>query len=289
MTAPLQALKALTGAAVLAALVAFGPAASGVVAEEAAGTAEAADLKQAAARLSAADAVLLGEVHDNPQHHLNQAALLRALRPRAVVWEMLSPAQAAGLTPDLIQDAAALARRLDWAASGWPDFALYAPVFAAAGDARHYGALLPRTAARAALERGAAGYFGPEDAAGLGLLAALPPAEQAAREAEQMAAHCGALPAEMLPGMVEIQRLRDARLASEAARALAETGGPVAVITGNGHARSDRGIAVYLARLNPGATVLSLGQSEAGRLDGRFDVVLDAPAAPRSDPCTAFR
>ncbi|MFW8594357.1 ChaN family lipoprotein [Cribrihabitans neustonicus] len=281
MTAHLQAWKALMGAAALAALVASGAAAQA--------PSVATDAAQAAAQFVGADVILLGEVHDNPQHHFNQAALLQALKPRAVVWEMVPPAQAAALTPEQMQDPDALALHLDWDNSGWPDFALYAPVFAAAGDARHYGALLPRDAAKAALEQGAAGYFGPEDAARLGLLEPLPSAEQAAREAGQMAAHCDALPPEMLPGMVEIQRLRDARLASEAARALAETGGPVAVITGNGHARRDRGVAVYLARLNPGAAVLSLGQSEAGALDGTFDVVLDAPAVQRPDPCEAFR
>lgn len=281
MTAVLQAWKALTGAAALAALLA-----SGAAAREPSG---ATDVAQAAAQLAGADVVLLGEVHDNPQHHQTQAALLKALKPRAVVWEMLPPAQAAALTPEQMQDPDALALRLNWDTSGWPDFALYAPVFAAAGDARHYGALLPRDAARAALEHGAAGYFGPEETARLGLLEPLPLAEQAAREAGQMAAHCDALPPGMLPGMVEIQRLRDARLASEAARALAETGGPVAVITGNGHARSDRGAPVYLARLVPSAKVLSLGQSEDGALDGRFDVVLDASAVSRPDPCEAFR
>ena len=39
--------------------------------------------------------------------------------------------------------------------------------------------------------------------------------EQAAREAEQMAAHCDALPEDILPGFVEAQRLRDAALAED--------------------------------------------------------------------------
>ncbi len=62
------------------------------------------------------------------------------------------------------------------------------------------------------MREGAAAVFGAA-AARFGLDAPLPEDEQAAREAEQAEAHCGALPAEMLPGMVEAQRLRDAALA----------------------------------------------------------------------------
>jgi uncharacterized iron-regulated protein len=36
-----------------------------------------------------ADVVVLGEVHDNPQHHANQAAVVRALQPSALVFEMI--------------------------------------------------------------------------------------------------------------------------------------------------------------------------------------------------------
>ena len=49
------------------------------------------------AELGDADVVFLGEVHDNPEHHLRQAEYLAALAPGAVVWEMLSPDQAAAL------------------------------------------------------------------------------------------------------------------------------------------------------------------------------------------------
>ena len=66
---------------------------------------------------------------------------------------------------------------------------------------------------RRAVSEGAATVFG--GAAPLfGLDAALDPEEQATREAGQMAAHCDALPEDVLPGMVEAQRLRDAALAA---------------------------------------------------------------------------
>ncbi|MEW2914244.1 ChaN family lipoprotein [Leisingera sp. JC11] len=243
----------------------------------------------AADALRGADVVILGEVHDNADHHLRQAALLAALEPKAVVWEMITAERAAMLDPDALADAEQTASQLDWAASGWPEFAFYAPVFAAAKGARQYGALVPRNKAAKALEQGAAAYFGAEPSARFGLDQPLPEKEQAAREADQQANHCNAMPEDMLPVLVDFQRLRDATLAAAADRALADTGGPVAVITGNGHARMDRGLAVYLAKARPDAVIRSLGQSEMGQISGQFDLVLDAPAAERPDPCLAFR
>lgn len=238
---------------------------------------------------AAQDVVILGEVHDNPAHHAEQAAQVAAIQPRALVFEMLTPEQAARVTPDLIADPGAMARALDWDRSGWPDFAMYHPIFAAAPGAAIYGAHVPREAARAVFETGPAAAFG-DEAAAYGLTEPLPPGEQAAREALQQAAHCDALPKNILPGMVEVQRLRDAVLARAVVRAIAETGGPVAVITGNGHARRDRGVPAYLARVAPDLEVFVLGQTEDGApLEGGFDAVISAPAVTRPDPCAAFR
>ena len=240
------------------------------------------------AGVAGADVLFIGEIHDNPHHHVRQAELTAAAAPAALVFEMLTPEQARAATPELMGDADALGAALGWAETGWPDFSMYAPIFAAAPDARVYGAAIPREAARAAMGEGVVAWFGAGEATRFGLDAPLAEAEQARREAVQLAAHCDALPGEMLPVMVEIQRLRDAALARAAAAALAETGGPVVVITGNGHARRDEGAPVYLARALPDATIRSYGQAEDGRLDGRFDATGDSPAVERDDPCAAF-
>ncbi len=236
--------------------------------------------------MQAADIVILGEVHDNPQHHLVQAEAVEAIAPSAVVWEMVTEEGAQRLAQTAATNPEELSRILRWAESGWPPLSMYYPVFEAA-DVPVYGAMVPRAAARAAMERGAATALG-ADAARYGLTVPLSPEDQAAREADQLAAHCNALPAEALPQMVAIQRLRDAVLARAILRAAEETGGPVAVITGNGHARKDRGIPTFLARLQPGLKVFVLGQSEDGIVYGDFDAVIDSPAAEREDPCKAF-
>lgn len=235
----------------------------------------------------AADVVILGEVHDNPAHHAVQADWVAAIAPKAVVFEMLTEDQAGADTPGLRADQAALDAALGWADSGWPSFDMYYPVFAAS-DARFYGAAIPRGVARQVFSDGTEAHFA--EAAAYGLTTPLPEAQQAARLDLQYEAHCEAMPREALGGMIEVQRLRDASLARAVVQALEEVGPPVAVITGNGHARRDWGVPSYLAEVAPGATVFVLGQSEdGGAPEGGFDLVLDAPAVERPDPCAVFQ
>ena len=238
--------------------------------------------------VSGADVVVLGEVHDNPAHHLWQAEVLQALEPSAVVFEMLTPEQAGRITPDLRSDPDALADVIGWAESGWPDFALYRPVFDALGAAAIHGAAQPSDAVRAAMSEGAAARF-EGDPARFGLGAGLPEDQQARRERLQAAAHCDALPEALLPGMVEAQRLRDASFAATVLRALEETGGPVALITGNGHARTDWAVPWMIARAAPEVSVVSVAQFEAPPEAGApFDAWRVTEPTERGDPCAAF-
>lgn len=241
------------------------------------------------AMLEAAEIVIVGEVHDNPQHHATQAEIVTRLAPSALVFEMLTGEQVARITPEARASEDASRAALEWDASGWPDFAMYYPIFAAAPEAAIHPALLPRDKARAVMQDGVETVFG--DEAGLyGLTTPLDADQQATREAMQMAAHCDALPSDMLPAMVQIQRLRDAVLARAALTALDQAEGAVVVITGNGHARADWGLPVYLQAARPGVRIATIGQGENGRApEGRYDIVLSAPAPERDDPCAAFQ
>lgn len=239
--------------------------------------------------LPAADVYVLGEVHDNPVHHLNQARAISALRPAAVVWEMLTAEQAQRMPVDR-SDANLVAEALGWDGTGWPEFSLYAPILQAAGAAQHFGAALPRQVARLAFADGAAAVF-EGDAERYGLNAALPADQQAIRETLQFDAHCEAMPLDLMPGLVEAQRLRDAQLAQVVVEAFAATSGPVAVITGNGHARQDWGVPAVLQRAAPSLRVVSLGQIEGewGDDPAPWDLWIITEAHPRNDPCAAFQ
>lgn len=235
-----------------------------------------------------AEVVIVGEVHDNPAHHHNQHDILQALRPSAVVWEMLTREEAGRISSEMIHAPERLEAALEWSQSGWPAFSMYHQVFIAAPDARIFGGEVPREAVLATIQSGPAIVFG-ADAERYGLTDPLPEVEEQEREALQYAAHCEAVPRDRMRAMVDIQRLRDAVLAREVIAALAETGGPVAVITGNGHARRDWGIPAYLDRVQPGLTVFALGQSENGAIAGQFDAVIDSDPPAREDPCNAFK
>lgn len=241
-------------------------------------------------RAKAADIVIVGEVHDNPAHHRVQAEFAAELRPAAIVFEMLAPDQAPPLMA-LRADGATIEAQsalLDWDKSGWPPFDQYAPIMDAAPQAALYGAHLPSAAVRAAFEKGAAQVF-KGDTAQFGLAEPLDAAEQAEREEMQFDAHCQAMPRELMPGMVEAQRLRDAALSQQIVKALAENGAPVLVITGNGHADRGWGIPALLGYRDE-ASIFVFGQFEAAPArQEAFDAWHITPAVERGDPCAAFR
>ena len=82
-----------------------------------------------------------------------QADLVARIAPMALVFEMLTSDQAS--RPDAAQraDVEALGALFGWSESGWPDFDLYAPIFAAAPEAALYGAARPPAGARRARDR----------------------------------------------------------------------------------------------------------------------------------------
>ena len=239
----------------------------------------------------------MGEVHDNPFHHANQARIVSDLKPDALVFEMIEPATARTIGKDVRGNAVALEAALGWADSGWPDFAMYFPIFAAAPDAAIYGGAVPKADVSRAVSDGAASVFG-EGASLFGLDQPLPEPQLQTRLDLQQSAHCNALPEELLPGMVEAQRLRDAAIAKatlaafEHARSASDTP-QVVVITGNGHAREDWGAPAMLRHHfadAPDIEIVALGQFEVeDSPDMAFTSRTITEAAERDDPCAVFQ
>lgn len=246
------------------------------------------------ARARTADAVLLGETHDNADHHALQAWMLARVmdggRRPLVAFEMIDAGQEEALRRHLQAnpgDAAGLGAALDWTKSGWPDWALYRPIAAAALTA---GApLAPANLSRDQVRAIARGEGG--DA-----LPPLPPDQQAIMENEIREGHCGMLPEAAVAGMVRVQRQRDAVMADALARGVREGRGAV-LIAGAGHVRADLGVPAALAARAPGSHSLALAfvEVKAGETtpaaygDLPYDAVWFTPRAEREDQCAAFK
>jgi uncharacterized iron-regulated protein len=254
-----------------------------------------------AARLREADVAILGEVHDNPAHHRRQAWLVERIAPAGIAFEMIPEASEEGVRTFLEEGGAPgeIGPAIGWERLGWPDWAMYRPVFEAAAGAYVAGGGVARGDLGRAMEADAAAAFGP-GAGAYGLDEALPEAERAAVTDEMVASHCDALPRSVAAKMVAAQRLRDARFAHAVRRARAMGEGRTVLVTGNGHARTDRGVPAALAEAEPALDVVALGQLEVA--EGRtaladygpegapppYDYVWFAEPAEREDPCAAF-
>lgn len=234
-----------------------------------------------------ADVVILGEVHDNREAHLRQARMIEKLRPMTIVFEMLSAEAAQRASQADRSDPAAIALATQWGMTDWPAFELYAPIFMAGRSAWIEGGGVSREDARRAIFSSAFRVFGP-DGRRFGLDRPLPRKEQAARETLKAKVHCGAMPAVLMRGFVEAQRLRDAALARAVLAALEAHGPPVALIAGHGHARKDWGVPRLIALAAPEVKVHSIAYVET-QSDAPFDETVLVPATQRDDPCAQLR
>jgi uncharacterized iron-regulated protein len=259
-------------------------------------------------RLAPARFVLLGERHDNADHHAFQAWIVRGLvaagRRPAVAFEMLDAEQATRLAEHLARaprDAAGLGDAVGWSGSGWPAWKEYQPIAdaALAAGLPIVAANLPAGTARAVV-RGNLGALDPELVRAHGLDRPAAPDTQAAMEAEMRDSHCGHLPESTLPAMVTAQRARDAQMAE---RMVAAQRDGAVLVTGAGHARRDRGVPAYLAVRAPDAAVASVAFVEVatgraapadyterfGTARLPFDFVWFTTRADEVDPCARFR
>ena len=250
---------------------------------------------------AAADFVLIGESHGNRDHHRLQARIVSALqrdarRPRALAFEMISADRQLDVVEHLAAhpgDAAGLGAAVEWAARGWPDWALYEPIARAAlaNGAQIVAADLNEEQRRTVFDQGAQALR-TTFVQRTGLDRNFPATLTSDLRDELRHAHCGQAPPEVLGGMYQVQRARDAMLADRLAAASGRAGG--ILIAGNGHVRTDRGVPWYLGRLKPAARTLSIGLVEVhddlrrAPPDLPYDYVWFTPRVDAGqDPCAA--
>lgn len=267
--------------------------------------------QEAAAIVAGARYVLLGEKHDNPDHHRVQAWLVAELMARgrapAVAFEMLTTEQEPALRAHLAErprDSAGIGRAVGWETSGWPEWSQYEPIARAAlaGGAPLIGASLPRRTVQEITKAGAQA-LGRDRVEALLLDDPLPRHLRTLLRQEIIESHCFQLPISMIDPLVNTMIARDAVMAEALMRGAAQPGRDGAVlIGGGGHARRDHGVPYQLGRLAPGEPTVSLGlvevaegESDPAAYGARFgieslpfDIVWFTPAADRDDPCETF-
>lgn len=230
--------------------------------------------------------LLLGELHDAPEHQALQADTVRQLAGRgelaAVVLEMVEQGRdTRRLPPDANE--ARVREALDWTrdrnASAWP-WAVYGPVVMAAvrDGVPVLGGNLPRAQMRAAMGDAALDAVLPE--------VALQRQREAIRDG-----HCGLLPDTQIGPMTRVQLARDRAMARTAVAALAP-GKTVLLIAGNGHVQRDLGVPRHLPPGQSHRVVMALARDAAAAPvadPAQADRIWLTPARPEKDHCAEMR
>ncbi len=241
-------------------------------------------------QISLGSYLLIGEKHDNPDHHRLESKLLKHFaQPQvAVVFEMLDDKQSVYL-PQLksTHNLKQLKDQLRWPEKGW--------------SWQDYGVLFQQV-----LQQGAELVAGNIDRDKIKKIyregeAALTPASryqslsQVAKKHTPVLldlvfeSHCQQMPREHLKPMVTIQLAKDASMAS----ALADSEKAI-LIAGNVHARKDIGVAAHLTVLNKTSVTVLLIEVEGGMLavsdypevnQGQADFVWFTPKVTDRDYC----
>ncbi|VVN85438.1 hypothetical protein PS718_01461 [Pseudomonas fluorescens] len=239
--------------------------------------------QQLLTRLAEPDRVIVGEQHDNADHHAAQLWLLQSLgelRPQgSLLLEMLTPDQQAKVTA-VRQSASSpsdLPGALAWQ-EGW-DWNLYGPIV-------RFALAQPYPLLAANLDNGEirAFYRSPPVLSG----------ERSNAEAVKTTllgqigdSHCGLLPDSQMPAMLAVQQQRDRRMAERLL--LAPT--PSLLLAGAWHARKDIGVPLHVVDVGePRApTVLMLAEQGDEVTQAMADYVWYTPATPKRDYCEEMR
>jgi uncharacterized iron-regulated protein len=235
------------------------------------------------ARLAKPSRLIVGEQHDNRDHHQLQLWLLQALneqRPQgSLLLEMLTPDQQARV--DHVRHAsplpADLPSALAWQ-SGW-DWNLYGPIVGFALTQPY-----PLLAANLDTLEVRSVYAKPPTLSGSRSSA---PMVKETLLAQISDSHCGLLPTSQMPAMLAVQQQRDRRMAGR----LLAAPTPSLLIAGAYHARQDVGVPIHVLDLGgPEApTILMLAEQGAEVTPGMADYVWYTPATPPQDYCAQMR
>lgn len=234
--------------------------------------------------------ILIGEKHDNPDHHQLESKLLKQFaQPQvAVVFEMLDDQQASVLpglrsTPDLEQ----LKEQLKWPGKGW-SWADYGPLFQQV--LRQSASLVAGNIDRQRIKKiYREGEAAVKSDARFQTMSDTAESHTPALLDLVYESHCQQMPREHLSPMVTIQLAKDASMAS----ALADSKKGI-LIAGNVHARKDVGVAAHLTLRGKRSVTLLLLEVQDGLpvisdypevREGQADYVWFTPKVTDRDYC----
>ncbi len=258
--------------------------------------------------------ILLGETHDNIEHHQRQAQFIAYLAPNkpAIAYEMLNQNQQAVIDQFELKEykhnqnseeiTDLFASTIQWEKSGWPEWSLYRPVFYRTIEAQlaMIATNMPLKKVRSVIKKGRSSL----DQHYQDLLNKYQydDALQAELEQEVQSAHCDMLPKSMLAPMLLGQQVRDLSMTQAIQKSASKQ---VIVIAGSGHTRIDYGIPFYLAQENPTLSIASIAFVEVSDDELKpsdyisawsqtakqlpFDYVWFTPRAEREDPCEKMK
>lgn len=242
--------------------------------------------QQLAERLARASRVLVGEQHDNLDHHALQLWILQVLTDRrpqgSLLLEMIKPDQQAAVDrvrADILANSTYppdLPSALSWQ-KGW-DWALYGPIvrYAIAQPYPLLAANLNTSEVQAIYQQAPDTPPGPSSTESV-----------RGRLFDQIrASHCGLLPEDQLPAMLSVQQQRDRRMAESLVAAPV----PAVLFAGSYHVRKDVGVPLHMAELgvDEAPVVLLLAQVGTKVEPGSADYVWYTAALPEQDYCAQF-
>ncbi|MFL1515793.1 ChaN family lipoprotein [Pseudomonas prosekii] len=235
------------------------------------------------ARLARSERLIVGEQHDNRDHHQLQLWLLQALGQRraqgSLLLEMLTPDQQPRV--DAVRRAPTLPNDLPGALAwqpGW-DWDLYGPIVRFA-----LGQPYPLLAANLDNSQMRAFYKQPPVLSGARSNA---PAVKEVLLEQISESHCGLLPKSQMPAMLAVQQQRDRRMAER----LIAAPMPSLLFAGAYHARKDVGVPLHVLDLGEreAPTVLLLAERGSQVTPAMADYVWFTPATPAQDYCAQMR
>lgn len=242
--------------------------------------------------------LLLGEKHDNPDHHRLQTLVvnhqLKQSRVKGVVFEMLdSSSQAALAITEERLSIEELKKHIGWKDDGWY-WPFYAPLIESA-----YNENIQIFAGNLSDQEVSDVYSNLH----LELPDTLsePSLSRLAKDIDE--SHCGMLPQSQFPSMLRVQRARDARMAEELASN--DHPGQMILIAGNYHVRHDLGVPNYLTKRGSktvredivSVAFLEVSSEKLRAIDyedgvasqNAWDFIWFTPAITTKDYCASFK